>query len=789
MTHNFLSSLNKKTGIKAAFIIIASLVLSFVSKAQDDCYLEPTLNTYFNNNITGGSYGYYLKEVNGPIIANNNGFTTFEPASAIKVLFHAHAMRRVQLGISSLNSLVFWERDLNDDRPGARPRSSTCTPSNPDWELDQLSTVLQGMMEQSDNRHTQAIRDLYGDGNILNTANALGLTNTDLNHNIGCFCNNLNSNNTTLRDLARIYEEVATGYLSGGSRDTFYQLMLQETNNMGTLVDNLVDQLNIGLGIDASDIADFKSRIRIAYKGGSYGCGANLWRSNAGWIRLPFKTSYYSITNKEYVFGVYANQVSAVNVNSRTLSLQVLRDQIEAALQTWKSEGSNIALLGNITSSTVGEYINSELPILTDVLSICRLTSSRVATSSRTTTGLMKSTVWDITNNGNTITAKDNYYAGGNHMMIDNKRLTSSRFITAAIRNGNLQLRVWDVDGTGDITLAGTGNAGTTNEVSLVRLSSTRVVTCLVDSDQNQRNIVWDINGSGSLTRRGTYVLDDASNLIGTRLSSSRFATACRDLNTGTLKVYSWSISGSATPVLIGFKTAGAIGKIAINNSSSSQFITHLQQGNLLHKSILWEVCPSGTIRRMSDRTSSNIYDINSTRHSNLLSITGNKNYSSGFLTLRTYEHYNQGQLVYTGYKTVEKIGQVDLDYLSGTRFVTAYTNASRQLELSVWSLNGLPISLKSSENMFAPEVAQTSSYPNPATGITNIEFNCTGTGNVSIELTNTGTMQSKTIFNDVCHEGAQSISFDAGEFESGTYIYQIKMEDQILTDRLVIIQ
>src|SRR5262249_28676065 len=56
----------------------------------------------------GSAWGFYLKRVGGKVLAALQSHHKFEPASAIKVLHHVHAMRRVQAGMDSLDADVTW---------------------------------------------------------------------------------------------------------------------------------------------------------------------------------------------------------------------------------------------------------------------------------------------------------------------------------------------------------------------------------------------------------------------------------------------------------------------------------------------------------------------------------------------------------------------------------------------------------------------------------------------------------------------------------------------------------
>ena len=165
-------------------------------------------------NGTDGTKGLYLKEVNGPVLANLEDGWVFEPASAIKVVLHAYAMHQVQLGITQLS---------NDVLKYVPPASGSC-PGNTVNGTETLSVALGEMMRHSDNTRTREISDTFGVGNIIGYAQSFGMANTHINHIIGC--GGPIPNQTTLDDLGTLYEKVANGTLfNAATRSTFYSLM------------------------------------------------------------------------------------------------------------------------------------------------------------------------------------------------------------------------------------------------------------------------------------------------------------------------------------------------------------------------------------------------------------------------------------------------------------------------------------------------------------------------------------------------------------------------------------
>jgi Beta-lactamase enzyme family len=287
------------------------------------------MSTYMAARQANGSYGHYVKQVNGSVLAGLQTDFIFEPASTIKALHHVHAMRQVALGNTTLNTNVNWFMDL----------SGSC-PVDTSAATGTLRTGLQAMMEQSDNRWTQAMRVRFGEANINATAQALGMTNSLVQHRIGCGSGIdgavLEPNRLTLTDIGRLYEAVANGYLLTTSRrNTFYSLMVDGLDNN---LNAVIDQEAASLGLSATKVTAFKTRVRTAAKAGNYTLGTSIgnqfYLTIGGWIKLPYKsgTTYLS---REYVFGAFYNGATSISADIWANRAELLREQIRAALQTF----------------------------------------------------------------------------------------------------------------------------------------------------------------------------------------------------------------------------------------------------------------------------------------------------------------------------------------------------------------------------------------------------------------------------------------------------------------------
>lgn len=292
---------------------------------------------------TDGQVGCWLEQINGGNYASLNGTTEFEPASAMKTLHHVHAMRRVALGAVGLGSNINVFTNYSASNPSCPIDSGPVSQS--------LQTVLQLMMQNSDNARTQAIRAYFGEGSINATAAAIGMTGTDLRHRIGCSADALAMpNDITLRDLHVLHETVANGYL-GSYRDNFYDLMQNDVSDLG--IASLIDAEGASLSLPTATVTSFKNFTRVAHKGGSYGLSSGgpfyYHRAEFGWISLPFIASDV-LTPREYSFGAFVNDASNDGNASSAIYTQaiprLLRARIRAALQSWTNSLAGVMSIG-----------------------------------------------------------------------------------------------------------------------------------------------------------------------------------------------------------------------------------------------------------------------------------------------------------------------------------------------------------------------------------------------------------------------------------------------------------
>ena len=312
------------------------------------------LRDEFDGKTAGGSFGFRLQQVGGPVLAGLQTDKQFEPASSIKALYHLHTLIARQGGLSDSTTLAYRTNDFsqtNSSEAGICPDNALYLNST------DMKNAEEQMMWNSDNRMTKAITDRFGYPAISSTGTKIGMTKTVLQHDDGCPTATTH-NYTTLDDLAKVYE---AGFTRTGSdqvldtthRGLFHTRMLNEfnTNMFGTAANpndgicDVVDQEAGKLG-KSSQEGSFCLNIIYMVKGGSYDYGtgveAGLGTRSAGrLLGLPTKSG--AVINRTfYTYGDFVDNFTDTAANSASIGslrtqafLDAIRPLINQALQTW----------------------------------------------------------------------------------------------------------------------------------------------------------------------------------------------------------------------------------------------------------------------------------------------------------------------------------------------------------------------------------------------------------------------------------------------------------------------
>lgn len=364
--HTYLNSLGQRRW-DAAFIDNANAATRRMRGVYGQTFLDA------NGYPTRGIFAAYLKQVGGSELVTLNHSRQAETASALKSLHLLHSMKQVELGNTTLNSAFVYY-----DYPDGSSQTASNKCPDPVYEVPanlrtnySFETGLDEMMRISDNRTTRGVVLRYGMAAINASGTSAGLNSTQIRHNIGCAYRNTTTgkydpanlrNNTTARDLARIYEVARQGtWLTNrnNAQDEFFESVNRFTG-AGEMA-AIINAEAAALGKSAI-VSSFSSQIRHWNKGGSYGtclpdasggCGQRvIIRSTTGLLQLPFKSAGV-IAPRNYAYAHFISDVpvscfentstTAVDCPSDThytnafaaARPELFREVIRAALQTW----------------------------------------------------------------------------------------------------------------------------------------------------------------------------------------------------------------------------------------------------------------------------------------------------------------------------------------------------------------------------------------------------------------------------------------------------------------------
>lgn len=280
---------------------------------------------------SGGTQGFLFKRVGGAVLAAQHADTVFEPASSIKIIINFAASKRMQSDANvKLSTPVKWFQDFEKKSDGT---NSSC-PADTNMGTEQLKTTLSGMMMQSDNRRTQALRMFFGQDQINATAHGIGMVNTLYQHRDGCGGDAKDHpNQLTLTDVSKLYAGVADGSLLSGQRRTdFYAVM---NGGAGTGPVALVAQ-EAPDGMPAAKLQSFIDQMADHSKFGSYTLDSGEYRTGAGSLTIPFRVGG-KVVLRDFVYGAFV--VKATNGNAAaaayTVTAEIAREQIHDALLSW----------------------------------------------------------------------------------------------------------------------------------------------------------------------------------------------------------------------------------------------------------------------------------------------------------------------------------------------------------------------------------------------------------------------------------------------------------------------
>lgn len=290
---------------------------------------ETTFN-YLATRRSGGSFGFYMRRINGPVYASLMSTTIYEPASSIKALHLAHAMRQVQQ----------TDETLRDSIRVYTGYTGSCPLWSGPSSLSRLEQSLRRMMRASSNADTYAMIARYGEDAINLSAQQMGMSNTRLAHRIGCGSSSGSiigqaeaPNQLTLSGITTLYSRAATTWLSGSARRRFFSIMSGYSAIL-TVVDEEAAKLST---LSTAAKTAFRRSVYARQKGGSYTVGPLRYRSIGAYVRLPFRSCSGAISNREYALGAFIDKsMSAIPSGTTSRAgAETMRGEINTALRSF----------------------------------------------------------------------------------------------------------------------------------------------------------------------------------------------------------------------------------------------------------------------------------------------------------------------------------------------------------------------------------------------------------------------------------------------------------------------
>lgn len=290
-------------------------------------------------NSSDGTRGFYLRQINGPVLGGLMENYTFYPASTIKILEHLYWTDQIDSGNAAFNTFIkIFANSVADTHAQNAPFVNRF-----------LQTTQQNMMWNSSNSDTNALQDaagadngVTGRQNIRNFKNnILGLNSQlEINHKFG---NGGPANNPANRgalvQFGKLYEKATNNSVLSPAGETYLRAnMFNQTQNQAlrNAIRNVVTQEGTEAGLTQAERTQFFNQMRIIWKDGNWN-GAQ-YVSCFGHIEIPRKVRGGSVVFREYVFGSFLDQTTnvipgfSINVN---VMPEIVRDEIRKALETW----------------------------------------------------------------------------------------------------------------------------------------------------------------------------------------------------------------------------------------------------------------------------------------------------------------------------------------------------------------------------------------------------------------------------------------------------------------------
>lgn len=327
-------------GIATRYSVVAVGNSNAQTTRMRDYILDDDRGLESYSNAVGGTMGFMLKEVGGPVITTINPDFVWEPASTVKLLHAIYALWQCSIWFDALDANVEY-RNINN----LSQILSGCTSCAFDWFCGpvniRLDETIRYLLEPSSNTALIALERRYNVGDINAFADARGFGAIEVIRQ-DCACAEV-LNTATCTDICEMMEQAADGSIFAAPwREVLFTLMNdveEQGYELYPTLSNVIDQEAAATSLTAPEIAAFRDAMRFANKGGSYDCG-EFWRTEGGWARVPRKEFIFGTwltTAREYVFAIFIDRTGNGNGSNIVYSAkeEILREQIREALATW----------------------------------------------------------------------------------------------------------------------------------------------------------------------------------------------------------------------------------------------------------------------------------------------------------------------------------------------------------------------------------------------------------------------------------------------------------------------
>jgi hypothetical protein len=297
--------------------------------------------------FTDGDYGFCVKEVGGPIVAQLNANFPVEPASTMKIaqgIRVAQLAQQGQFGAVGLGAAVY---NNDTDHPNECPNGVDSSPVT-----EQIRDVMRRMFSDSDNNATKEISDLCGGypaiSTWLGTITTGAISQIEINHELGCLCQNspVVFNVAPPRAICDLYEAAHDGTLLNSSFRTQLWDVVSGSNTDGSAVfDGVIYFAAQGLNLTAAERAQFRSLLWYRLKPGGYECDG-WYGAQAGIVSIPYKNAAGTVFERTFTGMSFVHDATTESAISSAYSVwpSLFKEQIRDALVTWADACIDLAI-------------------------------------------------------------------------------------------------------------------------------------------------------------------------------------------------------------------------------------------------------------------------------------------------------------------------------------------------------------------------------------------------------------------------------------------------------------